>query len=213
MRKFLLPIVLLALSSCAPHLYPDTKSFMTAKKLEEPKVERFPHCQNYGCAVVKNIELNKRDWKQIDKVFGKKAKTAEAEREKIARTIGIFEKIVGPITGTENDKPGTFEQTGPGQLDCVDESTNTTIYMILLNQKGLLKFHTVEQPQVRYPLVSGRGWMHQTAVVRETKTGAEYAIDSWFDEPGHTARIVPIDAWMAGWTPEKAKEQAETARQ
>lgn len=210
MKRASLLVVLAILSACAPHLYPDTKSYMASKKLEEPKVERFPHCQNYGCAVVKNIELNKHDWKKIDKAFGKKAKTAEQEREKIAKTIGVFEQIVGPITGTDGDRPGTFEKTGPGQLDCVDESTNTTIYMMLLKQKGLLKFHTIEQPQVRYPLVSGRGWMHQSAVVRETKTGDEYAIDSWFDEPGQPARIVAIPDWMAGWTPEKALKPAQT---
>jgi hypothetical protein len=205
MKRFLLPVVIVLLSSCAPHLYDSMPSYMASKKLIEPTTKLFPHCQNYGCAVVKNVELNKRDWKQIDKEFGKKAKNAQAEREKIAKTIGVFEKIVGPITKTENDKPGTFEQTGPGQLDCVDESTNTTVYMMLLNQKGLLKFHTIEQPQVRYPLISGRGWMHQTAVVRETKTGAEYAIDSWFDENGDTARIVPIADWLKGWHPVAAK--------
>lgn len=203
MRFIALPLALLTLSSCAPHLYSSMDAYMVAKRLEKPALKRFPHCQNYGCAVVMNVELNKKDWKKIDKAFGKKAKNAEEERRKIAKTIGTFEEIVGPITGTENDRPGTFEQTGRGQLDCVDESTNSSVYMMLLDQKGLLKFHTIEQPQVRYPLVSGRGWMHQTAVVKETKTGDEYAIDSWFEENGKPAHIIPITEWMNGWTPEK----------
>ncbi len=200
-RILLISAAALSLSACAPHLYDSMPSYMASKKLIEPTRELFPHCQNYGCAVVKNVKLSKQDWKKIDKAFGKKAKTAEVEREKIARTIGTFEKIVGPITSTQNDKAGTFGQTGAGQLDCVDESTNTSVFMILLAEKGLIKFHTIEQPQVRYPLVSGRGWMHQTAVVRESKTGAEYAIDSWFDDNGADARIVPIKDWLNGWHP------------
>lgn len=203
LAAFSLSLALLTLSSCAPHLYESMDSYMVTKRLEQPKLERFPNCQAYGCAIVMNVELNKHDWKKIDKAFGKKAKTAEEERIKISKTIGVFEQIVGPITGTENDRPGTFEKTGRGQQDCVDESTNASVYIMLLDQKGLMKFHTIEQPQVRYPLVSGRGWMHQTAVVRETKTGAEFAIDSWFEENGVKAYIVPIKEWMDGWTPDK----------
>lgn len=204
MRKLCLLFALLGLSACAPHLYDSMPSYMASKHLIEPTVDLFPHCQNYGCASVKNVALNKKEWKKIEKAYGKKAKNATEERLKIAKTIGVFETIIGPITGTENDKAGTFTQTGAGQLDCVDESTNTSVYIMLLGQKGLIRFHSVEQPQVRYPLISGRGWMHQTAVVRETKSGDEYAIDSWFEDNGAPAHIVAIDHWMNGWNPQDA---------
>lgn len=194
----LLPLLL---GACADSLYPDTQSYMQAKHLSEPTMKSFPHCQNYGCALVKNVKLSQRDWTKIEKAFGPKARNAEQEREKIAKTIGAFETIVGPITGTEGDREGTFLQTGDGQLDCVDESTNTMVYMTLLKQAGLIRFHSIEQPQVRYPILSGRGWMHQTAVVTETKTGAQYAIDSWFEDNGVPAYVVPLEEWRNGWHP------------
>lgn len=204
MKKTLLVFFALMLSSCAPHLQSSLDVYMKSKNLETPTTARFPHCQGYGCPVVMNVELNKKDWADITKTYGKPAKNAEAERIKISRTIGAFERIVGPLTGTKDDKAGTFIQTGKGQLDCVDESTNTTIYMMMLEQKGLLKFHTIEQPQVRYPIVSGRGWMHQTAVIREKDTGTEYAVDSWFEDNGKAAWIVPMENWHNGWHPELA---------
>jgi len=203
MRSFLI-LAALMLSACAPTLYPSLPDYMASKKLMPPTPSLFPHCQDYGCAVVKNVELSKADWKRIEKTFGKKAKAAEEERRKVAKTIGTFEQILGPITGTQNDKAGTFGETGHGQLDCVDESTNTTVDLMLLKQKGLIVFHTVEQPQVRYPIVSGRGWMHQTAVLKEIKTGKEYAIDSWFDDNGADARVVPIPDWLNGWHPQES---------
>ena len=202
MKNAFLIAAICCLSACAPHLYSSLPSYMASKNLIEPTAELFPHCQNYGCALVKNVKLNKQEWKKITKAYGKQAKSAKEERAKIAKTIPMFEHIVGKITETHHDKAGTFVQTGHGQIDCVDESTNTTVYMMLLTQKGLIKFHTVEQSQVRYPLVSGRGWMHQTAVVRETETGAEYAVDSWFGDNGQPIHIVPITDWMNGWTPE-----------
>jgi hypothetical protein len=201
--RAVLLILPLLLGACADRLYPDMPAYMQAKHLATPSMQSFPHCQNYGCAVVKNVKLDQGDWGKIEKVFGPKAKTAGQEREKIAKTIGAFENIVGPITGTQGDREGTFLQTGDGQLDCVDESTNTMIYMTLLQQAGLIRFHDVEQPQVRYPILSGRGWMHQTAVLTETKTGAQYAIDSWFEDNGAPAYVVPLEEWRNGWHPRR----------
>jgi hypothetical protein len=77
--------------------------------------------------------------------------------------------------------------------------------MQLLEQRGLIKFHRIEQPQVRYPIVSGRGWMHQTAIITETKSGDQFAVDSWFEDNGKPAYIVPLPDWLNGWTPESLK--------
>jgi len=194
-------LALLLTSGCANQLYGSLPDYMQSKKLSAPSAEKFPHCQNYDCAVVKNVVLNKSEWKTIEKAFGGKAKSAEQEREKIAKTIGVFEQVVGKVTNTEHDREGTFLQTGDGQLDCVDESTNTTVYMMLLKQRGLLPFHEIEQPQVRYPILSGRGWMHQTAVITEKKTGAQFAIDSWYEDNGRPAYVVPLEEWRQGWHP------------
>ncbi len=195
------------LSGCADTLYPTMDQYMASKKLKTPTIASFPHCQNYDCAVVKNVTLGKPEWKRIEKSFGKKAKTAAQEREKIGKIIGVFEEVLGPITKTEGDREGTFVQTGDGQLDCVDESTNTTVYLTLLQQKGLITFHEIGQPEVRYPLISGRGWMHQTAVITDTKTGERFAVDSWFEDNGVPAYIVPLEEWRNGWHPDAVKTQ------
>jgi hypothetical protein len=200
--KHTLIIAALLLSGCANELTPSLSYYMKEKRLPDVKTENFPHCQGYGCPTYKNVILNKRDWNKIEKAFGPKAKTAKEERKKIAHTIGAFEQVVGPLTGTERDVAGTFLKTGKGQLDCVDESTNTTIYMLLLKEKGLIKFHDIGQPQVRWPIISGRGWMHQTAVITETVSGDGYAVDSWFEDNGKDAWVVPLEEWRNGWHPD-----------
>lgn len=189
------------LMGCANQLYPSFDQYFDAKRLPPVTQDDFPHCQDYGCRTYKNVILNSHDWKRIEKAFGGKAKNAKEEREKTALTVGTFERIVGPMTKTDGDIAGTFGKTGHGQLDCVDESTNTTIYLMLLKQRGLLRFHEIEQPQVRYPIISGRGWMHQTAVLAEKETGTQYAVDSWFEDGGYPAYVVPLEAWRNGWHP------------
>lgn len=200
-KTHLLLLTALTLTGCAHELHSSLGNYMRTKGLPPVTVEKFPHCQGYGCPTHKNVILNARDWGEIEKAFGKPAQTPEEERWKISRAVGMFEKIVGPLTGTENDRAGTFLEMGEGQLDCVDESTNTTIYMMLLKEKGLIRFHEIGQPQVRWPIVSGRGWMHQTAVITETESGASYGVDSWFEDNGVAPWVMPLEAWRNGWHP------------
>lgn len=209
MKRHALPLLaILILGGCANELYPDLHYYMKEKRLPAPTEKSFPHCEGYGCPIYKNVELDAADWAKIERTYGGKPRNAADEREKIARTIGQFERVVGPLTGTDVDMAGTFGQTGKGQLDCVDESTNTTIYLMLLKQKGLLPHHEIEQPQVRWPIVSGRGWMHQTAVITDKETGAQYAVDSWFEDNGVNPWIVDLEAWRNGWHPELVKNPA-----
>ncbi|PZQ45736.1 MAG: hypothetical protein DI551_06555 [Micavibrio aeruginosavorus] len=202
MKHSIALLALLMLSACADTLYPSMAQYNQAKKLGETTVENFPHCQNYDCKLVKRVALNDYDWTKIEQAFGSPAKDAAQEREKIAKTIGAFEQIVGPLTKTQDDRAGSFLKTGEGQLDCVDESTNTTVYLVALVKKGMIRFHNINQPKVRYPLISGRGWMHQTAVVTDKESGGQYAVDSWFRDNGEPADIVPLTAWMDGWHPQ-----------
>jgi hypothetical protein len=94
------------------------------------------------------------------------------------------------------------------QHDCVDESLNTTIYLTLLEQKGLLRHHNVEDPTVRLPIIHSGRWPHQTAVISEIETSKFYAVDSWFHDNGAKAEIVPLRKWKDGWKPKKEGKTA-----
>jgi hypothetical protein len=61
------------------------------------------------------------------------------------------------------------------QQDCVDEATNTTSYLLVLERHGLLKHHAVERPFAKDSLTR---WTHWAAVIRETDNGERFAIDS-----------------------------------
>ena len=201
MRYALLLIGCLTLSACGGGQSSDFRPYLAGKGMEPPTPEMFQHCHAYGCQQITPIMLNQKEWAKIEKTFKPRPKTAEAERKAIAKAVGVFETIVGPLAGTENDVYGTFVKTGAGQLDCVDESTNTTVYLSLLEQKKLLKFHTPQAPTARVPIIHAGRWPHQTAVVRQTDTGALYAVDSWFHNNGTDAEIVPMAEWKDGWKP------------
>lgn len=170
---------------------------------QKPSLHGFDVCTGGGCAELKHVSLSDDEWQVIASIFtnARMAINAEQERDQIALAIGAFESIVGSKTNTETDLAGTFGNSDyPGQLDCNDEAINSTTYMRLMHQNGLLKFHEIEDMRTRNFFFSG--WPHSTAVIHETASGERFAVDSWFYDNGFPATIVPFTAWKSGYIPE-----------
>jgi hypothetical protein len=168
-----------------------------------PALHDFEVCTGGGCAEVKHVSLTDDEWQSITSIFmdARMVFNAEQERDQIALAIGAFESIVGRKTSTETDLAGTFGNSDyPGQLDCNDEAINSTTYMRLMRQNGLLKFHEIEDTRTRNFFFTG--WPHSTAVIHETASGERFAVDSWFYDNGFPATIVPFNVWKSGYIPE-----------
>lgn len=173
----------LLLSSCAT-VKNSAESYLNRRGITSTTTEQFAHCHGYGCKHIAQVSLSDKSWKDIAALFRPKPKTATQERAKIAKAIGLFERRVGKITGTEEDHYGTFKKMGRLQLDCVDESTNTTVYLKLLELQGLITHHSLIAPTMRVPIIHSGRWPHQTAIIIETETEERYAVDSWFHNNG-----------------------------
>ena len=196
----------LFLTACGGGPAESYQGYLAGRKVAQPERAKIAHCFAYGCQKISHVSLTDKEWKHIARIFKPKAKTSEAERKQIAKAIGLFERIIGPKDGTQGDIAGTFRETGPHQLDCVDESTNTTSYLALLESEGLLRFHQVNGPTMRVPIIHAGRWPHQTAVITDTTTSTPYAVDSWFQDNGSDADIIDLKTWKDGWKPESVRD-------
>ena len=175
-------------------------TFVRDDIVTDPDPAHFSVCHEHGCAEVDQIGLSPQEWRSIQQLFSRTAMSPEMERQYIARAIARFETFVGRRTGTWNDKGGDLKGLGlDGQMDCIDESTNTTTYLRILQGARLLRWHTVEDRATRGWFI--RGWPHTTAVIRDTRSGELYAVDSWFEDNGKPPHIVPLQQWKDGWEP------------
>jgi len=165
-----------------------------------PTLKSFPHCRSYGCEQVDMVALKYNHLKSLRDLFLSNT-SSEQERQNIKRAVAYLERTVGEITGTSADIAGTYLKLGHMQHDCIDESTNTTTYLLLLNQLNLLKFHNVNALTSRPPIISGRLGPHRTAVIVEKDTNIKYAVDSWFHDNGVKPEIIELDTWRWGWHP------------
>ncbi|WP_297528932.1 hypothetical protein [Thiohalobacter sp.] len=165
--------------------------------ITRPTPEAFSVCQDQGCRTLSTQSLDDGQWQTVRELFGRPGDAA-AERRAIARVIARMEQWMGERTGTDADRPGTFAGLGrAGQMDCIDEATNTTTYLRLLEGTGLLVHHRVRDPATRINLLA---WPHTTAVIEDSQ-GRRFAVDSWFEANGEPPHIVPLEQWRRGWKP------------
>ena len=174
--------------------------FVREDIITDPDPERFNICYDNGCASLAWVKLNAEQWQRVRTVFDAPADTPAAEREQIRTAIALFETTVGAMTGTAGDKGGNLDGFGmEGQMDCIDESINTTIYLRMLQKYGLLRWHKVADRATRWSLFT---WPHTTAVIEDLVDAAQWAVDSWFLDNGEPPFVLPLATWRGGWRPE-----------
>lgn len=157
-------------------------------------------CFQNGCAATAVVTLDDAILAELGGIFAG-ADDGPRERAAIARGIAALERYVGRRTGTDRDLGGTIAGAfRRGQMDCIDESTNTTRYLRLFAGRGWLRRHEVATPATRLPIPLG-WWPHTTAVIRERATATSFAVDSWFEANGRPPHIVELGVWRRGWRP------------
>ncbi len=178
--------------------------FVRSDIITDPSPSRFSVCYNTGCRELKVVSLTPAQWRQIRAVFRHRYDRPAQERILIKIALQKMERFVGRLTGTSHDKAGNargfFSRTN--QMDCIDEATNTTLYLTMMQNQGLLRFHSVEKIAHRFfPLLM---LPHSSAVIREHRSNRRYAVDAWFRDNGQPPYIISLRKWRRGWKPRRS---------
>lgn len=168
--------------------------------IPDPVPARFSVCYAHSCSVVVTAGLAAEEWGRVRSVFAAAPANPAEERARIAAAIALMETLVGAHTGTWRDRGGDLEGFArPGQMDCVDEATNSTTYLAMFAADGLLAWHTVGPIVKRGHVIWGMP--HATALITDATTNEQWAVDSWYLDNGLPPYIVPYRIWWNGWRP------------
>jgi hypothetical protein len=169
-----------------------------------PTPAAFSICHDLSCRSVSNTQLSATEWQQIKTLFLPGLNSPGQERGQIQQAVAQLEILVGNKIGTSDDL-GQNELRGSriGQLDCIDEATNTSVYIRMLESEGLLRWHRAA-PRTSRGIFIGRA-PHNTATIVELETGIRYAVDAWYFDNGEPPAIVPLQSWKQGWRPESVE--------
>ncbi len=169
----------------------------------QPQLQSFEVCASVGCDRISTLGYTAEEWQGISALFVQPSADSAQERERIGVAVAMMERLIGPKNNTSYDQPrnsGLF--TFKPQLDCIAESANTTVALMLLEQQGLLIHHRIIYPRHRglFTLQAP----HNAAAIEELETGRRYVVDSWFFANGEKPVIVPAELWKSGYEPDDA---------
>jgi hypothetical protein len=169
-------------------------SATSAAAEEEPAAIRY--CHGFGCKMNATVRFSSVDMAELKSIVEAGQSSPEAEREALGKADQWYERLAGAASGTSTDKPkgGFSDVYNPSQLDCIDESRNTTTLLKLIETRGWLSHHKVGKPKVRGFLVDLR-YPHNTATVIEKESGEAWAIDSWIPANAEFPDIMPLKIW------------------
>jgi hypothetical protein len=199
---------------------PLSAEYLTRYAEPNPTPASFLECHGFGCAETSRVSLTPAEWAKVRAQLPP-AHDARSERARIAHAVATMQKLVGAKTGTgvhqwthENMmiKPNLGD---PTQLDCIDEAVNTWTYMTMMQRAGWFRFHTVAE--LGYAGLPADTNPRNTAVLREKKSGALYAVDASLVDGGQPPLIMPLEVWAGSWPPkladiENAPKPAKTAQ-
>lgn len=195
----------LVLAACVFTPQPNARRYLELYDIIDPHPSNFTICYGYGCRQSARVQLTAEQWGHIRALFEPRPTDAAAERACIALAIGEMEYIVGPLTGTDADIGGSLQGAfRKNQMDCEDEAVNTCMYLTMMQEDGLITFHDIYKPTMRGFVVMG--WPHVATVIKDKQTGERFVVDSWFEDNGHPAHVVPYKEWKWGWRPAHDKK-------
>jgi hypothetical protein len=161
-----------------------------------PADTRIIACHGYGCARRNMLSVDPSLLNRAGQILKAGRGSPETERKAIREIVRSYTAYLSRTLGGKPDRPGSPPQMSGkhGQMDCIDETANTTSLLLVLQDRALLAHHRVERPQSRGLFIDGR-YPHVTAVIAEKRTGREFAVDPWRVAPGQQPDILPLSEW------------------
>ena len=162
-------------------------------------------CFNWSCARTQTMTFTAEELSGVVRqmaVCPGRTKRDRLQRLRIAMwQLELLAQKYQPALG--NDRSVNTQEAGvDGRMDCVDNASNTTTYLHILEDLGTLPGWIVSSPRVR--MTSSINRVHWTAVVVDETTEERWSVDSWYRENGHLPFVVPLDDWLResrGWEP------------
>lgn len=155
-------------------------------------------CFNWSCATQQDLTFTESDLAGVARQMALCPGVGLHDRLQRLR-IGIWqmeelaEKYQPLLANDEavNDR----DQERVGRMDCVDNSTNTTTFLHILQDLELLPGWSIAEPRVRDRFSIQ---VHWTAVVVDSQDPGSWSVDSWFRPNGHLPFVMPLADWVSG---------------
>ncbi len=189
--------VLVAAPAAAGSLSPEIEKLYTSVSIYPPGGSSMTVCYGFGCRQRTLFDFSASDRAALAAILAKGKATAAAERAAVQNAVVWFDRRLGPTIGTDKRvaRADFRFNADKANYDCFDTTRNTTSLLLLLQEWGLLKHHRVGDPRYRGNVLVLQT-PHNTAVLVETATRAEWVVDMWTVAYAQKPDVMTVEAWM-----------------
>jgi hypothetical protein len=152
-------------------------------------------CSGYDCYYKTKMPVGQADARRYAAIMAGGRASPEAERRAVAAAIQHFELQSAALLGRRDTPMSQFANGHvKGEMDCIDEGTNSESLLRYLAARNLFRHHTVGPTVSRGFILDGQ-FPHVGATLRENG-GIKWVVDSWPTQVGAPPTIMPLDEWM-----------------
>lgn len=183
--------------AAAAELSPGIAQLYTSVSIYPPSAKSMTVCYGFVCRRREPLDFTSADRGTLTRILVAGRSSAAAERRAVQKAVVWFDRRMGPILGTDKRVARADFRAGDDKhnFDCWDTTRNVTSLLLVLQDWGLLKFHTVGNPHYR-----GNALVlqtpHNTAVLVERATHVEWVVDMWPRGYAQLPDVMPLDRWI-----------------
>lgn len=181
----------------AAELSSEMAQLYSSVSIYPPSATRMTVCYGFVCRRRYIWDFSAGDRAALTQIMAGGRANAGAERDALRKAVVWFDKRMGPILGTDKRvaKADFRYLDDKHNFDCWDTTRNTASLLLVLEQWGLLRHHTIGDPRYR-----GNTLMlqtpHNTAVLRDRKTGESWVLDMWPRAYAQLPDVMTVEKWV-----------------
>jgi hypothetical protein len=184
-----LPAVAVELSAPIAALYSSVSIF-------PPTAKSMTVCYGFVCRRREILDFTPGDRNALTQIMAAGHASAAAERAAAQKAVIWFDRRMGPILGTNKRvaKADIRAFDDKHNFDCWDTTRNTTSLLLVMQEWGLFRYHTVGDPLYR-----GNALMlqlpHNTAVLVERASKVAWVVDMWPRAYAEPPDVMTAEQW------------------
>src|SRR5215475_13733718 len=187
----------IAKGAVAAELTPAQAALYTTVSIFPPSASSMTVCYGFVCRRRQMLDFTAADRSALARILAAGQGSAAAERAAVQKAVIWFDRRMGPVIGTDKRVANADIRAldDKHNFDCWDTARNVTSLLLVMQEWGLFKYHTVGDPHYRgNPLTLQLP--HNTAVLVDRATKLEWVVDMWPRGYAEPPDVMPLSEWI-----------------
>lgn len=186
-----------ALPASALEMSREVEALYSSVSIYPPSATRMTVCYGFVCRRRHILDFTSGDRAALTQIMAAGKASAAAERVALQKAVVWFDKRMAPALGTDKRVARAdfryFDDKH--NYDCWDTTRNVTGLLLVLNEWGLLRHHTIGDPRYR-----GNALVlqtpHNTPVLVDKKTSENWVLDLWPRGYAQLPDVMTVEKWL-----------------